>query len=203
MIHNNDAQFYTLEGFIAASLMVTVLIFSVQATSITPLTSSAANEHVEVQLQFLGQDICHALDYENVTLSSFKSVMLSWEGFTYVWNGTYYVNRGNTSETMDNRLAATMGFTLAQMGIAHNVGLIFLKNDSDCVNNRTSCLDTRTMISSGEPSNNAVIVSQKIILHDSDIANISTFYTNTGIGDFDATTELYNIVDIRLTLWRV
>ncbi len=195
-------QIYTLEGVIASTLMISVLVFSVQATSITPLTSSSANEHIEAQLQFIGNDVLNTLDYGG-SGSSLKSAVLSWAGSTYTWNGTHYVSQANSSNTMNNTLTTALNFTLVRLGIAHNVELVFLKSDSDCIYNRTSCLDERSVILSGEPSNNAVIVSHKIVLHNSDITDSDAFSTSTGIGDFDPSTDLYNIVDFRLIVWRM
>ncbi|NOR48135.1 MAG: hypothetical protein GQ533_08855, partial [Methanosarcinaceae archaeon] len=45
------AQMHTLEAVMASTIMVMVIVFAVQATSLTPLTSSTANAHIEAQLQ--------------------------------------------------------------------------------------------------------------------------------------------------------
>jgi len=55
------------------------------------------------------------------------------------------------------------------------------------------------MIYNGEPSNNAVIVSRKIALHDGDINQ--TRYNP--ITDIDPSSNLYNLVDVKLVLWRM
>lgn len=43
-------QIHTLEAVTATMIMVSVIVFTVQATSLTPLTSSTANAHIEAQM---------------------------------------------------------------------------------------------------------------------------------------------------------
>jgi hypothetical protein len=58
------------------------------------------------------------------------------------------------------------------------------------------------MLWNGRPSDNAVIVSRKILLHDEEMS------VNPGLSaiipDMDSTsTRFYNIVVVRMTLWRM
>ncbi len=48
----NDSfgQIHTLEAVTATMIMVSVIVFTVQATSLTPLTSSTANAHSQLPL---------------------------------------------------------------------------------------------------------------------------------------------------------
>jgi hypothetical protein len=162
----------------------------------TPLTSSTANVHVETELQVLGQDILGALDYAEPGYNSkLKNDVLGWNGSDYVWNGTNYADRLYPANLpLNNNLTNITSAILVTQGIAHNVEMTFLKD------NGTS-FDNWYMIYNGDPSENAVIVSRKIVLHDGDI-NMTKFPYNP-INDIDPSTNLYNIVDVKLILWRM
>lgn len=205
----NSGQMHTLEGFGAAVLLFLVLIFAAQATSITPLTSSAANQHVEAQLQFYGQDILAAMDYKEdaSTMTTLKSAIVTWNGSAYNWNGSAYVMSGNTEYKMDNLFTRTLRSALVQRSIAHNVEIGHIDNTTWNTTPRyvlKQCTSSGTggMLCSGMPSDNAVIVSRIVVLHDEDVSS-TEFYNNTGIGDLDGTTNFYNVINIRMVLWRM
>ncbi len=194
---DDKAQMHTLEGVAAATIMLLVIVYAIDATSMTPLTSSTANVHVETELQVLGQDILGALDYAEPGYNSkLKNDVLAWNGSENIWSGSAYCKKGDTTcaERLNNNLEKILNATLIGQGIAHNVEFTFLTN------NGTS-YSTERMIYDGDPSENAVIVSRKIALHDGDIDK--TKYPNNPINDIDPSTSLYNIVDVKLILWRM
>ncbi|NJD51421.1 MAG: hypothetical protein FIB07_00970 [Candidatus Methanoperedens sp.] len=193
---DEKGQMHTLEGVAAATIMLLVIVYAIDATSMTPLTSSTANVHVETELQVLGQDILGALDYAEPGYNSkLKNDVLDWNGKEYTWDGTKYMEKGNASypqNNLTNNLTNSLNYTLTTQGIAHSVELTFLRN------NGTSLL-TQKMIYNGNPSDNAVIISRKIVLHNSDNPNKN----NILLTDIDPSTDLYNIVDVKLVLWRM
>ncbi len=191
---DEKAQLHTLEGVAAATLILFVIIYAIDATSLTPLTSSTANVHVESELMVLGQDILSALDYAEPGYSSeLKNAIIIWNGSEYVWNGTAYVDKRNTANSLTNNLTKILRNTLVEQGIAHNVELIFLDNITLLPGSPVK------MIHNGDPSNNAVVVSRKFALHDGDLKSP----LNQTIEDIDPATNFYNIVDVRLVLWRM
>ena len=189
---DEKGQMHTLEGVAAATIMLLVIVYAIDATSMTPLTSSTANVHVETELQVLGQDILGALDYaEPGYNSNLKNDILRWNVKEYIWNGTKYMEKGNASypqNNLTNNLTNYLTSILITQGIAHSVELTYLTN------NGTS-LFTARMIYNGNPSDNAVIISRKIVLHNSDNPIVFT--------DIDPSSDLYNVVDIKLILWRM
>jgi len=192
---DEKAQMHTLEGVAAATIMLLVIVYAIDATSMTPLTSSTANVHVETELQVLGQDILNSLDYSEPGYSSkLKNDIMNWTGSEYIWNGSTYCNKGDATcaDRLNNNLTTILSATLIKQGIAHNVEIAFLTN------NGTS-FSSQRMIYNGDPSDNAVIVSRKIVL-DSSSFNPPA---NNPIEDIDSSTNLYNIVDVKLTLWRM
>ncbi len=192
---DDKAQMHTLEGVAAATIMLLVIIYAIDATSMTPLTSSTANVHVETELQTLGQDILGALDYSEPGYNSkLKSDVLNWSGKEYVWSGTQYLEKGNVSNSLSNNLTDILNATLVKQGIAYDVEITSLDNS-------TLLPASQYMIYNGDPSDNAVIVSRKIVLHDGDINQ--TEFPENPINGIDNSTNLYNIVDVKLILWRM
>jgi len=189
---DDKAQMHTLEGVAAATIMLLVIVYAIDATSMTPLTSSTANVHVETELQVLGQDILGALDYAEPGYNSMlKNDVLTWNGSEYIWSGTNYTEKGGIVN-LTNNLTNILNATLIGQGIAHNVEFTFLTN------NGTS-YSTERMIYNGDPSENAVIVSRKIVLQNTDFTPPASY----PIHDIDPSTNLYNIVDVKLILWRM
>ena len=191
------AQMHTLEAIMAATIMVMIIVFAVQATSLTPLTSSTANAHIEAQLQVIGQDMLSALDFSQYgQKSNLKNDLLNWNGDEYAWSGDSYESRAiNASISLNSSIEGMFTYILIPRGIAHNVQLSHMSD--------TGRFSSIFYIYNGDPSDNAVIVSRKVVLSNPDIGNTSTFQINTGIVDIDDTTDLYNIVDVKLILWRM
>ena len=190
------AQMHTLEAIMAATIMVMIIVFAVQATSLTPLTSSTANAHIEAQLQVIGQDMLSALDHSQYgQKSNLKNDILNWNGDEYAWNSEYYKSRTNASVTLNSSMEDILTYIAIPRGIAHNIQFSHMSDAG-----RFSSI---FYIYNGDPSDNAVIISRKIVLSNPDIGNTSAFQANTGIIDIDDTTDFYNIVDVKLILWRM
>lgn len=60
-------QAHTLEAFAAALLLISGLIFALQATAVTPLSASTSNQHIQNQQQLIASDIL-TTSAENETL---------------------------------------------------------------------------------------------------------------------------------------
>jgi hypothetical protein len=194
---DEKAQLHTLEGVAAASIMLIVIIYAIDATSMTPLTASTSSVHVEAELRAMGQDIFNILDYAEPNYTSkLKMDIASWDGKEYIWSGANYTVKGTTNVTGNlTNISELFYATLIKRGIAHNLDVVFLSRGSD---NTTYPVKVK-FIFDGDPSNNAVIISRKIVLQNSDFIK---GYSDS-IEDIDRSSNLYNIVDIRLTLWRM
>ncbi|SNQ61657.1 DUF7288 family protein [Candidatus Methanoperedens nitratireducens] len=191
---DEKAQLHTLEGVAAATILLLVIIYAIDATSMTPLTSSTSNVHVEAELRALGQDILNTMDYaEPGYNSNLKNDIITWDGNEYIWSGSDYLMKDNPAVNLSNNLSVTLSNTLIKQGIAHNVELTYLENSTLLPNNRN-------MIYNGDPSTSAVIVSRKIVLQDAE-APINP--NNPIYGkDIDPSTGLFNIVEVKLIIWR-
>lgn len=116
IVFDEKGQMHTMEGVAAATIMLLVIVYAIDATSMTPLTSSTANVHVETELQVLGQDILGALDYaEPGYNSNLTNDILRWNGKEYIWDGTNYMEKGNASysqNNLTNNLTNNLKYTL-------------------------------------------------------------------------------------------
>lgn len=194
---DTHGQMHSLEALMASLIMIGIIVFAVEATSLTPLTSSTANAHIEAQLQTMGQDMLNALSYTGHEHNSdLKNDILNWNGTEYVWNGTGYDSRDSNNITLVNSsLGEMFEFIAIPRGIAHNVHFTWVNENGVTI--------SRPYIYNGDPSDNAVIVSKKVVLSDYEVGNTSTFMVDTGIPDADNSSEFYNIVNVKMTLWRM
>jgi hypothetical protein len=191
------AQMHTLEAIMASLIMVAIIVYTVQATSLTPLTSSTANAHIEAQLQTMGQDMLNALSYSAYGHDSdLKTDILDWDGKQYVWNGTAYSTiKSPIYELQSSSLARTLELIAVRRGIAHNVYFSWVDEEGVTA--------SRRYIYNGDPSNNAVVISKRVQLSNDDVGSAADFETRTGIPDADNSTDFYNIINVKMALWRM
>ncbi|MEM2924488.1 MAG: hypothetical protein QXJ68_02215 [Methanocellales archaeon] len=182
---NESGQLYTLEALAAASLILAALLFITKATPLTPLTSSASNQQIEFYLAMLGQDLLTTSNYSPDPLnisSPLKSNILN-------WTGTRENNlQGKLNLSEFEKLLIS---TLSNRGIAYDLEIIY-------INTSKWDLATGAIIWNGEPSDNAVTVYESVVIYDSDKIN-----KNNPIKDIDSTSDFYNLVLVKLTLWRM
>ncbi len=185
MIRNESAQLYTIEGIASAMLLIVVVIFVVRAAPMTPNTSSSAHQYLEAQLETQGRDLLTILDYvpEGSRNSPLKQAVID-------WTGVQFEGQSPVRPQSVNYTANVLNEALADAGIVYNLEFSV---------DTPSGIATYGVLWNGKPSDNAVIVSRKVVLHDDD-----GVVATDKIPDMDSnTTSFYNIVDVRLTLWRM
>ncbi len=185
-MRDESGQLYTFEGISVAFMMLLVIIFVVKASPLTPLTSSASNQRIEAQLETQGMDILTTLDYAASGNSPLKNAIIEWRGDEFDGQTTIY-------PAAVDYFSSVLQDSLGAEGIAYDLELSAYDPSGDIVTHR--------MFWNGLPSDNAVIVSRKVVLHDEDVSGNADFQAK--IKDMDTTNEFYNIVDVRLTLWRM
>lgn len=181
---DNTGQMYTLEGAATAIMIVFLVVFIVQASPLTPLTSSASHQQVESQIETSGSDLLIVLDYvpEGETYSPLKKALVDWTGVEFDGQSSTYPNSVYDLTSVFNR-------ALLADGTAYNL-VVAYQNDN-------KKWDSRAMLWNGRPSDNAVLVSRKVVIHDEDAISASF------IPDLSPNSSFYNILDVRLTLWRM
>jgi len=184
ILKDNTGQMYTLEGAATAIMIVFLVVFIVQASPLTPLTSSASHQQVESQIETSGSDLLIVLDYvpEGETYSPLKKALVDWTGVEFDGQSSTYPNSVYDLTSVLNR-------ALLADGTAYNL-VVAYQNDN-------KKWDSRAMLWNGRPSDNAVLVSRKVVIHDEDAISASF------IPDLSPNSSFYNILDVRLTLWRM
>lgn len=210
MIRDDNAQLYTIEGIVASLLMLMVVIFVVRGAPLTSNTASSSHKNVESQLETIGQDLLTILDYRHENSlspnSPLKQSIIDWDG-----NKTFNGQQGEISPESLNNISKALDGSLGVAGIVYNLDLRYytpLNVDTNCTSSK-GVVHTDRIFWNGEPSDNAVIVSKELILHNKDLLddnNIPVILSSI-VCDVDSNTSLnteyYNNVNVRLTLWRV
>jgi hypothetical protein len=192
-IIDESAQLHTLEALAASSLILAAMLFIIQATPLTPLTSSASHQQIEFYLATVGQDLLTTANYSPDPLnisSPLKSAILNWTG-TRENNLQGNLQRKKQEGRPLSEFEESLLDTLSSRGIAYDLELIY-------INTSNFDLATAAVIWNGEPSDNAVIVYETVVLYDSDNINPSN-----PIKDIDTTSDFYNLALVKLTLWRM
>jgi hypothetical protein len=201
---SSSGQIHTVEAITAAIILISIIGIVVEATSVTPLTSSFTNQHVKLELQNIGTDILTALDETPISgpteigssyspsPSQLKSSIITWLGYGGNWftctDTINYKGVMDTTQTLSTPLTDTLSLVLLRKsGIAFNVDLRYSDGNGN--------IKTSKMVSNGDPSSNSVTVSRIVVLHNGDVPSTSV------IPDISQDTDLWNVVEVRLSMW--
>ena len=191
-------QAHTLEAFVAATILLASIVFSLQVTAVTPLTASTSSQHIENQQEAVATGVLAAAA-ENGTL---KPTLL------YVNNSTGRFH-GNTFDGMyvsggpPTALGRTLDDAFHERGIAFNLYVHHLTSD------RT--IRRETIVRMGGPSDNAISARRTVTLYDDDVLyaddETETTHTLTDSTAFYAADRhpgpLYNVVEVEVVVWRM
>lgn len=208
------AQAHTLEAFIAALLLVAAIIFATQATAVTPLSASTSNQHIENQQRAVASDLLRA-SAEEGTLT---------EAVVY-WNATddpavdgipRFGNTGDENRSYytdvpdHDRFGALLDQSFSQTQIAYNIDVTYLTEDDE--------RETIPMVVMGTPSDNAVVATKTVPLFEDTELSYPDGEEGLTLGEIDDDEEnddktfyapnvgdgaLYNVVEVRITVWRM
>jgi hypothetical protein len=194
-------QVHTLEAFTAALLVVSGVLFAMQATAVTPLTASTSNQHIENQHRAAAADILttaaengtlqHALTYWNPAEKSFVGA----------GDRGFYEN-GGPPNAFGAALNETFGsFSTSGRRIAYNVYVRYRLPD-----NTTR---RQTMVYMGSPSDNAASASRTVTLTDDASLSgpagesVSSPSANFYAPDAAPNATLYNVMEVRIVVWQM
>jgi hypothetical protein len=86
-------------------------------------------------------------------------------------------------------------------GTAYNMEIAYLDGDDQWEN--------RALLWNGRPSDNAVLVTRKVVIHNEDRTYLvdnnlnNSWIVQNVLPDRSDNTDFFNILDVRLTLWRM
>lgn len=197
-------QAHTLEGIVAAIVLLSSLVYALQVTAVTPLSASTASQHIENQEQATARGFLAATE-ENGELRDmllYYNGTATGEGFHGTGQQPSYTNDFDFPDEF--AFGRTLNETFSERGIAANV--LLYPQTSDGV------VDTPVrMVYRGAPSDNAVTASKVVTLYDDEllleedgtessksVENADTFYTS-----YDAPGRVYNVVRVEVVVWRM
>ncbi|MFB6186533.1 MAG: hypothetical protein ABEI86_06675, partial [Halobacteriaceae archaeon] len=131
------------------------VIFALEATAVTPLSASTANQHIETQQRKQAIGLLVAAEAEGVL----KRAVLDWNV-----SETRFRGSGNNEVSVrggpPNTFGQYLNHTFDDEGVAFNVYFRY----------RTASGDQREIqvVDMGNPSDNAVVATRTVILYDDD-----------------------------------
>lgn len=195
---DDRGQLFTLEGIVAALVVLSSVIFALTTTAATPLSSSTSSQHIETQQ---GAKAASLLDSAKAT-GELKASLLYWDDDRAAFHdagtkGYYLACRS------DSAFGQRLERTFDRRGATCNVNIRFVNADGN--------VRTQRVVYVGDPTDNAVRVTTFVTLYDSDrlvlpsgassnvtLENASTFY----VPDMDP-GPVYNVVEVEVITWRM
>ena len=207
-------QAFTLEGLIAAIVLLTAVLFALQAVVITPTTGGSVDRGVQAQVdqQLTDAMLVGAEDGNFSELVRYYSAEN--ETANCPWNQDecwYQETASNQSVYNSSTFAEELDFVVGdvldehfvnQSGKSYNVEFVYFDEDGE---NRTT-KDVVRM--GGARSDSAVTASYMVVLHEEHELTAPDS-EGTSIDDDDhsypipnvSEEEFYNIVEVRVTVW--
>ncbi|WP_136591153.1 DUF7288 family protein [Salinigranum halophilum] len=211
---DDRGQAFTLEGFVASIVLLSAVLFALQATVITPTSGGQVSESTRGQLSTEASDLMDALADDPET--NFANAVRRWDATGQVFDGAVddssgYGSEGPPPELFDGAFEET--FT--ERGYTYNLVLHYRGGNVSDLNDGGGTL---ALVYRGPPAPDAVSVSQTVTLFDNttldqevnnDGRQLWEYDTDPSDGDDgyfpipDAAprSPLYNVVEVRLTVW--
>jgi len=195
-------QAHTLEGVVAALLLLASLVFALQSTAVTPLSASTSSQHIENQQESMADGVLSIAAEEGELLTA----VVYWDESTeslHDIGGGGYANDGDYPSGFV--LGDLLTESFSERGIAYNVWIQYRTPSGE--------QRERRLAYRGVPSDNAVTVSRVFTVYDDtplaeadgtdDSLTVSDPGANFYMPDSSPSTDTYNTVRIELTVWRM
>jgi len=197
---SDRGQAYTLESLVAALLLVTAVLFALQAVVITPTSAGAQDRDVQSQRHQVASDLLTtaANDGELSRLARYWDC--SDGGFADASGTDTWVPRDGypSDEVPIDDFGSAINQTF-DAGTRYNVELVYASGDEQNVSR---------IVYQGTPGSDVVTASHTIALTDGQLVTgpnyDDTQIQNCGsppIKNMDDSSNVYNVVEIRVVLW--
>jgi len=188
----NRGQLITLEAITGAVILLLIVLFTLQATVITPLSASTANQQVEEQNKALANDLLETSAEHDILTEA----VLNWNqskdpaGFENTEKYPYYTDGG----PVDTEFGTFVNETFKEENVAFN---IYVQYDNDGELNETR------MVYQGAPSYNAATATKTLFIYDTEADAAFGSPPENYIQDTAEDSELYNVVRVKIVVWRM
>lgn len=203
---NERGQAYSLEAVVAGLLLISSLIFALQVTAVTPLSASTSNQHIENQHRASAAGALVAAE-ENVTAndqSALKDALLYWNATGFEFHNSEqrgaYIN-----DYPPNTFGDILDRSFGGRGLVINVRITCAEGCQGA--------DPQPMVNRGAPSDHAGTVTRTVTLYEDDelldengdptgpeLQNIEDQFYAPNI---DPGSDVYNVVRVEVTVWRM
>jgi hypothetical protein len=200
---NDTGQAYTLEAIAAVSILLSAVLFAQQITAITPLSASTSSQQVENQQGELAKGFIET-SAESETL---KNTILTWDNTNETYYGTESGTNTYRARVPPTKFGDTLKRDFIEQSIGANISFIYYEDVSG-----NTVQQNMRYISYGDPSFNSSSTRVAIPLYEDDvILDDNGNKTGTTISDSDSfpienkdsSSELYNVVIVDITIWRI
>ena len=181
---DRSAQMHTIEGIMAALLLIVTLLF---VTNSITFVSPQTEKTIDINTSMMSQDILNTMNVGDMNhTSQLKQYVLS-------WNGTNVTNSAGTGipanepgiESLDTAIRSTLS-----PNINYSVTFSFV--------NGTTPWENETVISHGQPYDNAVSAYKIITLNSADVSSL-----NKEWGVMDTNGHMPTVVVVKLSVWYI
>jgi hypothetical protein len=186
-------QAYTLEAFVAGLLVLGGVVFALQATAVTPLSASTSNQYVGNQERTVAYGLMGAAK-ANGTL---QEAVVDWNKSSGRFVGASADTGVFSNAGPPNAFGRALNETFDNEQTAFNVVLRYRgPNDT---------LARQPMVTMGTPSNDATVAIRSVVLYDDTTLTTGGNVTNATFYATDAEPNgpLFNVVEVRMTVWRI
>jgi len=205
---SDKAQLYTLEGLAAAAVLLLAVTYALNAFVVSP--TSDVNPGTETNQRVAEDLLTNAVNNnaEGSNNTKLKELLLNWDatagsvGFKNSTDGVYYYE-GKDPDPEGLEFGEDIQNIITETGISYNLYATFRKGNSS-----TGRLP---IVDNGEPTTSALSASRTVILLDSDNitkttapgnkVNLSTTKRYPIPKDPSRSTDVYNQVQVRITVW--
>lgn len=198
---DDSGQAHVLEAIAAAMLIVGTLIFAVQATAITPLTISTSHQHIETQQKKMADGVLETAKYteDPDEMSTLKEAVLYWDTNEQEFHNSS--PEGYLGEYPDNEFGDLIEETFEDRRIATNVYVTYSRSGGGS--------GTQQMVNMGNPSDNAMSATTTVVLYEDDeltapgesetVSETPAYFAP----NVDEDSNVYNVVEVRIVVWRI
>lgn len=207
------AQAFTLEGFIGAILLVSAVLFALQATVVTPKTVGSLDADTRDTLRAEADDVLRTAATDRD--SDLSRAVRYWASSEQRFHGATDRRIGYGDEGLPSMLFnGAFGQAFKSRGYSFNILIVYRGNQSADAQNATG---SERMVWMGPPAAEAVTVSQRVTLYDNETLT-APGATGRELWEYDTdpsngergfypipeaapNSPIYNVVEVRVTVW--
>jgi hypothetical protein len=218
LTRDDRSQAFTLEGFIASVVILTAVLFALQAIVLTPTTGGTVDQEVRSQLRTQANDILVTTAHNSSPgqpNQNLSYLVRHWNGTETedTWAGAIDDQVGYGSEQPPTAFGTMLNQSFKQRGRVYNV-LIEYRNETN-----TNESEELRMVYRGVPSDNAIVTTYTIPLYDNDTLTGPDADPDMELWEYDPdapsdpTTSdyypipdafdgpVYNVIEVRVVVW--